>query len=968
MTEKTHTDQRRPNPWIAVSLALLLTLATLLIIYSHSSAAPSPPALETRGNQAIQPGGRAGVPATPARNAAFAMAAAEDRVPLIPQNVVDLVAVRGDEPYDIAISPDGSRAYVPARNTDNLFVIDLASNQIVEVIDLYPQAQHPLGPAPDHVALTPDGARLLVTNANDKSLTVIDTATNRATKTLRFDGDPQAVAISPDGSVAYVSISAPGAIVEVIDVVAAEVLTRTPGVPGTSSPVAVAFAPDGSRAYLAMMSGELLILDPSTHTVSDTIAMPNDEGIGADLIVSADGRTGYVSALDDDKVLVLDLVNRQVSHTLAVTNPEGLALNADESRLYVGTFGYAGESAYNVWMFDTQSGQVVTGVNFIHPAPYGRVGSDIQGLALTPDGNTLYASSIDADGVFVVDPVTLEPRGMIPTQAIASFFPLRAAVSPDGARLYVGGGIKRPATVSVIDTATLAVVDEMADGGQGCASGSDGLALSPDGGTLYLLSTNCNEVLVFDTQSGALVERLELGAIGTPLAHVAVHPDGGTVYVLDSGGSVYVVDTTSLDVTGTLTPDLEGAWTLKLAPNGARGYVTGGYGYAVLDLASNSVVTQVNYCDEYVSFCHVHGRALGVTPDGSQYLVGEFFTMHVYDAATDAESHTIDLSDWNPGRTLVRDVTFSPDGSTGYAAMWDEKAVLAFDTDTWEVAAKIDTGRAPYFGVCPVWLALSPDGGTPSSLQRRHSDGALYAVAEESDNVVVIDTATNAVRATVRVGRPYPVYLPLAMRNAVPPTTIAGTVTDAGGSPLAGMTVRAGNYDDVANCGGDQFSADTAGDGSYRLDVTPGTYLVFVNSHNSAGSHVPEAYADVNRWSAIQTATPVTVVQGQTAAGVDFSLPDGFTVSGRLVDSQGQPVLGAGGHIHDDAQGVDFGCALGFGSSDADGTFRVNVPAGTYDLGFGLGFGLGSENHTVVRRLAVSDHVDLGDVLFAEAL
>jgi hypothetical protein len=91
-------------------------------------------------------------------------------------------------------------------------------------------------------------------------------------------------------------------------------------------------------------------------------------------------------------------------------------------------------------------------------------------------------------------------------------------------------------------------------------------------------------------------------------------------------------------------------------------------------------------------------------------------------------------------------------------------------------------------------------------------------------------------------------------------------------------------------------------------------------------------------------------------------LPVGFTVSDRLVDGAGQPVLGAGGNMQDEAQEVEFGCALGFGSSDTDGTFRVNVPAGTYDLVFCKE----AECHVVVRDQNVNATLDLGNVLFAE--
>lgn len=875
-------------------------------------------------------------------------------VPLIPQQF-DLVAVRGDEPHDIAISADGRRAYTPLRNTDNLLVVDLPTNQVIDIVDLYPEAEHPLGPAPQRVALTADGNRLLIINGNDESITLFDTTTLTAIETWRFNHWLGGVAVAPDGSVAYVSVNAEDELIWVIDIAAAEVSTSIPHVPYVGSPGPVAFAPDGKQAYVAistMVTGTLLILDPATHTVSDTIPIPGGGNIGNDLIISQDGTAAYVSERNAGKVFAVDLVNHTATRTWDIVQAEGLTLNADGSRLYVGAFGWAGESGYDLWMYDTGTGDFLGGVKFVHPAPYGRAGSDIQGLGLTPDGSRLYAASVDADGIFVIDPETLEPEGMIPTQAIASFLPLRAVISPDGDYLYVAGGTEEPATVSVVDTAALQVAYELRDDRVGvCRSNSSGLALSADGSILYLLSSNCNELLVFDTTSYTLVDALNVGVLGHPLIDVGVSLDGNSVYVLDSAGNVHVVNPMSLAVTETLTTGVKYAWTLKLSPEGARGYVTGAYGYAVLDLASPAVVKQEDYCSEYESFCYVHGRPLGVTPDGAAYLVGEFFTMHVYDTATLTETLLIDLTDWNPGRTLVRDLAFSPDGSAGYAAMWDEKAVIAFDPTTWETTAKIDTGRAPYFGVCPVWLALSPDGTR------------LYAVAEESDNVIVIDATTNTVVGTVRVGRPYAVFLPITMRNAAPPTLIAGAVTDAQGTPLADVRVSAGAYDTIIDCGFEEFSATTAADGSYRLQVTQGNYLVYVNSHHQPGSYVPEAYLNVNSWGDISATARIQVNVGERVNGVDLSLPTGLTVSGRLVDDAPQPVLGAGGNMRDDAQAIEFGCALGFGSSSTDGTFRVNVPAGTYDLNFCAA----SECHTVVRDLVVGAPVNLGDVLFAEA-
>ena len=192
---------------------------------------------------------------------------------------------------------------------------------------------------------------------------------------------------------------------------------------------------------------------------------------------------------------------------------------------------------------------------------------------------------------------------------------------------------------------------------------------------------------------------------------------------------------------------------------------------------------------------------------------------------------------------------------------------------------------------------------------------------------------------------------------------ITGRVRDGHGSPVADVFVSAGDYDSVVNCGGCPFGTRTGGDGTYRLEMPPGTYLVCVNTHGRPERLVPQAYLDVRSWSDISRALPVSVASGQTVSGVNLQLASGFLLSGRVVDAQGQPVRGAGGCVRDPDQRIEFGCVLGFGSSEASGRFAVTVPAGTYDLSFARG----SEGHWVRYGIAVTHDVSLGDVLFADA-
>jgi DNA-binding beta-propeller fold protein YncE len=131
----------------------------------------------------------------------------------------------------------------PLRNTDNLLVVDLTTNQVIDIIDLYPEAEHPLGPAPQRVALTTDGTRLLIINSNDESITLFDTTTLTPIKTFRLNHWLGGVAVAPDGSVAYVSVNADDELIWVIDIAA----------PGNGD--GVAYGVSGGGRYAGQRAG-----------------------------------------------------------------------------------------------------------------------------------------------------------------------------------------------------------------------------------------------------------------------------------------------------------------------------------------------------------------------------------------------------------------------------------------------------------------------------------------------------------------------------------------------------------------------------------------------------------------------------------------------------------------------------------------------------------------------------------------
>lgn len=197
----------------------------------------------------------------------------------------------------------------------------------------------------------------------------------------------------------------------------------------------------------------------------------------------------------------------------------------------------------------------------------------------------------------------------------------------------------------------------------------------------------------------------------------------------------------------------------------------------------------------------------------------------------------------------------------------------------------------------------------------------------------------------------------------LPDGAIQGVVTDANGNPIHGIGVGAGDFTSLVGCGAANYWAVTDANGNYTLNVPQGNYMVFVNSHSRSEGYVPEAYPGIHSWAKINSATPVSVNAGQMVTSINFNLPNGYKITGRLVDSASQPVLDASGHLEDPVQQIEYGCALGNGSSNSDGTFEFNVPVGVYDLGFCKG----SECHTVLKGETIRQNLTLGDLFFGEA-
>src|ERR1035437_1245398 len=98
----------------------------------------------------------------------------------------------------IGLSANAQTAYIVNYGSNNVSVINLTTNTVTGTI--------PVGANPDAIAISPDGSKAYVANYDvNGTVSVINTATNTVIATITVGTDPYAVAVSPDGSQVYVS-------------------------------------------------------------------------------------------------------------------------------------------------------------------------------------------------------------------------------------------------------------------------------------------------------------------------------------------------------------------------------------------------------------------------------------------------------------------------------------------------------------------------------------------------------------------------------------------------------------------------------------------------------------------------------------------------------------------------------------------------------------------------------------------
>jgi YVTN family beta-propeller protein len=223
-----------------------------------------------------------------------------------PQVVATVRVGRG--PLGVAVTPDGAEVYVTNFGQDSTLVPGGVEGNTVSVIRASSNkviATIVVGNLPAGVAVRPDGERAYVTSRRSNQVYVIDTATHAVVNIIPVQTEPANLAFTPDGKRAYVTNFGSDS-VSVIDTEKETVLP----VPGGSAikvgvvPIGITINPDGTRAYVVnVFSNNISVINIATNTV---IASINAAGGPRAAAVTRDGALTYVTNFLTDSVFAID--------------------------------------------------------------------------------------------------------------------------------------------------------------------------------------------------------------------------------------------------------------------------------------------------------------------------------------------------------------------------------------------------------------------------------------------------------------------------------------------------------------------------------------------------------------------------------------------------------------------------------------------------------------------------------------
>lgn len=220
---------------------------------------------------------------------------------------------RVDYPHGMAVTPDGRRLLLTGEGSRRLYLIDTARDVVERAVTTSQAGSH-------MVVMAKEGRRAWIANRDSESLSLYELPTLRLLKTVKAGPGPEGIALSPNGRWVVTALQRAGQ-VAIIDAGQGHVVTR---LPAGQTPIRVAFPPKGLIALVSNRdSDDLTVIDLAARQVLKTVPVGRRPG---GLTTNQRGTRAYISNTASGTVSIVALPGYEVTGTIDVgKNPDGIA-------------------------------------------------------------------------------------------------------------------------------------------------------------------------------------------------------------------------------------------------------------------------------------------------------------------------------------------------------------------------------------------------------------------------------------------------------------------------------------------------------------------------------------------------------------------------------------------------------------------------------------------------------------------
>jgi len=543
--------------------------------------------------------------------------------------------VTGSGGNSFVLSPNGAKMFVTVDNKQELQVIATASGTILATVATPVGIS---GTVPLNIVMSPDGSRVFVfaPQARPNALIyIVDTATYLSTQTpVPALNTIVPPMISPDGSQLYFEVGYANGYIQVLNSVSLQPVKQ---IPVSGIPTALAMTPSG-LILMTNSSSQLQVIDPTPSNVN-TFALPNNHGFPGNVISSPDSTTAYVSF--NGAILATSISTGTTIFEAPVNyTATGLAISPDGTTLYSTNLSQAGVWSLSEFKIPTQ--KAVRTVNQLGP---------LWALALGKDG--LYVLDADQSGIATVDVASRKATHV----ALGGVGVNSVAIPPGGETVWASTyGFGLGGDILFLNPDTQRLTYKVGPSGS--------LAFSPDGKEVYV--ANPGVLTAYDTATLKSIGSAYVGQL-TNIDQAIPSPDGKRLYI------------SATFISGSVSNG-----SVFLSPGEIL----------VLDTSTFKYTAAISVVDGM--------GAIALTPDGSTLVyTANYGRVHLLDTATNKVTGTIHLT---PTNGDLADVAISPDGSTAYVADAQNNLLLVAS-----LKSKIQVNSIPV-GQGPSPVVVRPDG------------------------------------------------------------------------------------------------------------------------------------------------------------------------------------------------------------------------------------------------------------------